>query len=475
MTKCHLVCDAGGLSLKCLSLLTSTCFFHILARSATKNKPFITPINGEDMNNQARRRRFFDKVRETMDWEERKAALNQRFLAAFEHAYKNSRAYGEIFQSHGIELRDIHKPDDLQKVPILRMNDLVERQKQKPPFGGFDTIDPSRIRRIYVNPGLIWQPGEWDYEDTSWAEALCGVGFKAGDRIINTFNYHMWPIGFMLDESVKMIGATVIPMGVGNTLVQVNVMQVLKVNGFMGTPSFLMTLAQRAEGMGLDLKRDLYLETALVSAEMLSESLRSRIQGKLETAVRQVYGTVFLGCVGYECEYLTGLHVPDNMLVEVVDPQTGKQMEPGAAGEIVVTSFNMSYPMIRMATGDLSMFARESCPCGRTGPILKKILGRIDQASKVRGTFIHPWQADEVISRHPDVFKYQVVITRENHKDVMTFVVELKEEIPRPEVLRGRIERDIKEFLTVKGVVQIVPRGTIPDLHKKIEDRRTWD
>jgi phenylacetate-CoA ligase len=242
---------------------------------------------------------------------------------------------------------------------------------------------------------------------------------------------------------------------VGNTLVQVNVMQMLKVNGFMGTPSFLMTLAQRAEGMGMDLKKDLYLETALVSAEMLSESLRSRIQSKLETAVRQVYGTVFLGCIGYECEHLGGLHVPDNTLVEVVDPQTGKQVEQGAAGEIVVTTFNMSYPMIRMATGDLSMLSREPCPCGRTGLMLKKILGRIDQASKVRGTFIHPWQADEVISRHPEVFKYQVVITRENHKDVMTFVVELKEEIPRPEVLQGRIERDIKEFLTVKGVVQI--------------------
>jgi phenylacetate-CoA ligase len=182
---------------------------------------------------------------------------------------------------------------------------------------------------------------------------------------------------------------------VGNTLVQVNVMQMLKVNGFMGTPSFLMTLAQRAEGMGMDLKKDLYLETALVSAEMLSESLRSRIQSKLETAVRQriqskletavrqVYGTVFLGCIGYECEHLGGLHVPDNKcehlgglhvpdntLVEVVDPQTGKQVEQGAAGEIVVTTFNMSYPMIRMATGDLSMLSREPCPCGRTGLML---------------------------------------------------------------------------------------------------------
>jgi phenylacetate-CoA ligase len=163
------------------------------------------------------------------------------------------------------------------------------------------------------------------------------------------------------------------------------------------------------------------------------------------------------------------------MLVEIVDPHTGKRVAPGATGEVVATNFNTSYPMIRMGTGDLSMFAVESCPCGRTGPVLQRILGRVDQATKVKGTFVHPWQADEVISRYPEVFKYQVVVTREDHTDVMTFVVELSEEIAQPDIIRGRIERDIKELLTIKGTVRIVPRGTIPDLHKKIEDRRTWE
>ena len=418
---------------------------------------------------------FFNQERETMDWEKRKPELNRRFLKAFQYAYQHSKAYKEIFSSAGVELSDIQGLEDLEKLPILHINDLVERQKKDAPFGGFNTFDPNKIRRIYINPGLIWQPGEREYHDTSWAEALCGAGFKAGDRIINTFNYHMWPIAFMLDESVNMIGATVIPTGVGNTLMQVKIMQMLKVNGFIGTPSFIMTLSQRAEAIGLDLKKDIYLETALVSAEMLPETLRSRIENKLEISVREMYGTTFLGCIGYECREMTSLHVPDNILVEVVDPHTGKQVGPGAAGEIVATNFNTAYPMIRMGTGDLSMLAQESCPCGRTGPMLKKILGRIDQASKVRGTFVHPWQADEVISRHPEVFRYQVVITQEEHKDIMTFFIELKEEISRPEILCGRIERDIKDILTVKGVVQIIPRGTIPDLHKKIEDRRSWD
>ena len=418
---------------------------------------------------------YLDAVRETMDWEKRRQGLNQRFLETFQYAFQYARAYGDIYGIAKVDPSRIKSLDDLEKIPVLQMEALVERQKEDPPFGGFETPALTRARRIYINPGLILQPGEWEYQDTSWAEALAGAGFRAGDHIINTFNYHLWPFAFILDECAKMVGATVIPTGVGNTLMQAKIMQMLKVNGFMGTPSFLMTLTQRAEAMGMDPQKDFSLKRAFVSAEMLPESLRSRIEKKLQMSVRQGYGTVFIGCIGYECEHMTGLHVPDNIVVEVVDPNTGKQVPEGAAGEIVATNFNKAYPLIRMATGDLSILTYEGCPCGRTGPMLKKIIGRIDQAAKVRGTFIHPWQADEVIAGFSEVYKYQVVITRENDRDVMTFVVETKEVVSRPEVLKARIERGIKEFLTVKGLVQIVSRGTIPDHHKKIEDRRTWD
>ena len=418
---------------------------------------------------------FFNQARETMVWDKRKKDLENRFLKIIEHAFYKSKAYGEIFRSAGMEPSDIRSLEDMGKIPILHMSDLIDRQKTNPPFGGFETLGTDKIRRIYINPGLIWQPGDLEYLDISWAEALCGAGFRARDRIINTFNYHMWPFAFMLDDSVKMIGATVIPTGIGNSLMQAKIIQKLKINGFMGTPAFLMTLTQRAEGMGINLKKDIHLEKGLVSAEMLPESLRSRLQERLEMTIRQAYGTVFLGCIGYECQHMTGLHVPDSIIVELVDPNTGSQVEPGTPGEIVATNFNLSYPMIRMATGDLSKLTLDPCPCGRTGPILKRIIGRIDQATKVRGTFIHPWQADEIISRYPEVFKYQVVITREEHKDIMTFVVELKEDVSHPQIIGGRIERDIKEFLAVKGVVKIVPRGTIPDRHRKIEDRRKWE
>jgi phenylacetate-CoA ligase len=419
---------------------------------------------------------FYDRDRETKLWTERLKDLNTRFLQTLRHAYDHSSAYRELYDAAGIELSSVQNLEDIERLPLLRMTDLMERQRRIFPFGGFETLDRKDLHRIYVNPGLLFQPGgAFESQDTSWAQALCSAGFKAGDRIINTFNYHLWPFARVMEESAKHIGATVIPAGAGNTMMQVKIMQMLEVNGFLGTPSFLTTLVQRAAGMGLDLAKDLFLETALVSAEMLPESLRTRLQEKLDMTVRQAYGTVFLGCLGFECEAMTGLHVPDSIWVEIVDPATGRRVAEGSVGEIVATSFNRSYPMIRMATGDLSCLSLEACRCGRTGALLKKIIGRMDQATKVGGVFVHPWQADEVMARYREVFKYQVVITRKNHVDLMTLLVELKEDISETLSFQRRMEREIEDLLGVRGSVQIVPRGTLPDGHRKIEDQRKWE
>ena len=419
---------------------------------------------------------FYDRTRETMDWIERRKDLNTRFLQTLRHAHSHSRAYREMYDAAGIDLAAIKSLEDIEKLPLLRMTDLMERQRHVFPFGGFETLDPRDLHRIYVNPGLLFQPGgEFESQDTSWAQALCGAGFKAGDRIINTFNYHLLPFARFLEQSAQHLGATVIPAGSGNTMMQVKILQMLEVNGFLGTPSFLTTLVQRAEAMGLDLRKDVFLETALVGAEMLPESLRIRLQEKLAMTVRQGYGTVFVGCIGFECHAMTGLHVPDSIWVEIVDPGTGRPVPQGSAGEIVATNFNRSYPMIRMATGDLSCLSDEACPCGRTGPLLKRIIGRMDQATKVGGIFVHPWQTDEVMERYPEVFKYQIVVTRKNHMDLMTVIVELKEDISETFSLQRRMEREIEEMLGVRGSVRIVPRGTLPDGHRKIEDQRSWD
>jgi phenylacetate-CoA ligase len=390
------------------------------------------------------------------------------------YAYDHSKAFREKLKGMGLSPDDIHGMDDLQKIPLMRKEDMGMKQKEEIPFGGFETIPPNKTRRIYVNPGLIFQPWGEQYEVQTWAEALFACGMRRGDIVQNTFNYHLWPFAFTLDDSLGKLGITVVPTGVGNTMMQINIMKILKVNGFIGTPSFLMTLAERAEAMGMDLKKDLNLEIGFVSAEMFPEGLRQRLEEKFSMIVRQGYGTVFTGCLGYECYYKNGLHLPQNIIVEVVDPHTGKQVESGATGEIVATNFNPLFPMIRFATGDLSILDQEGCSCGRTSYRLKKIFGRIDQATKVKGTFIHPWQTDDVAAQFPEIFKYQVVVTRKEYTDIMTFIAEVKGEVVDRDLLKRRLEKVIKEVLTIKGEVEIVPRGTILDWHQKIVDRRQW-
>ncbi|MCB2188865.1 MAG: AMP-binding protein [Deltaproteobacteria bacterium] len=419
--------------------------------------------------------RFWNRQRETMSWDERRSQLEAEFLRTFHRAWRHSQAYREIFQKAGLSPGDIQSLEDLPRLPILRLPDLAARQQADPPFGGFEAVDHTEIHRIYVNPGSIIQPGGKKYRDTTWAEALCGAGIGPSDRVLNTFSYHLWPYAFMLDESCRMIGATVLPTGPGNTLMQVKILQQLQVSAFLGTPSFLMTLAQRAEGMGLDPAQELGLTKAMVGAEMLPESLRTRLQNKLGIRLRQAYGTVLLGCLGYECPELGGLHIPDHVIVELVEPHAGGPVSPPAVGEIVATCFNPVFPLLRLATGDLSLMNVRECACGRRGPMLAKVLGRVDQATKVRGTFIHPWQTDELMARYPEVFKYQVVITRENDVDQMTFWIESTAPAVSLSGLAVRLERDIKDMLTIRGRVKIVPLGTIPDFHQKIQDKRAWD
>jgi phenylacetate-CoA ligase len=279
----------------------------------------------------------------------------------------------------------------------------------------------------------------------------------------------------MVDNSLRQAGCIVVPTGVGNTEQQVNIMKSLRVNGYCGTPSFLLNLAEKAEEMGLDCRKDLNLQVAFVAAEMLPESLRSKLEEKFGMMIRQSYGTADIGCLGYECREKNGMHIPDDRIVEVVDPHTGKPVGPGKPGEIVATTFNKVYPLIRFGTGDLSVLTETLCPCGRTSPRLVKILGRVDQATKVRGLFVHPGQVDEVAAKHREIARYQVVVTRKEHKDEMTYRVELKEETLQPEKLKEEIEKSIRDVMKVRGDVQLVPKGTIPDGAKKIADQRTWE
>jgi phenylacetate-CoA ligase len=199
------------------------------------------------------------------------------------------------------------------------------------------------------------------------------------------------------------------------------------------------------------------------------------LEGKLDIFIRQAYGTVDVGCLGYECPEKNGMHISEDVIVEIVDTETGRQLEMGATGEIVATNFSKVFPMIRFATGDLSYLIEDPCPCGRTSMRLGKILGRTDQVTKVWGIFIHPWQVDEVMARFPEVINYQIVVTRKDYRDQMRVYIELKETIADPSGLKRKLEREMEEVLKVKGEVEFVQKGGIPDRAKKIDDRRMWE
>ncbi len=422
---------------------------------------------------------YFLTDKETMSKEERETYLKERLSQTLHYGYDHSKAIRSKLERARLKPEGIKGLKDLENLPVTKKADLVTAQRETPPFGGFE-VAPEHgpkygMRRIYISPGPVFEPGEWDYEDIRWAQALYACGIRKGDIALNTFNYHLTPFAFMLDESLRMLEATTIPIGPGNISMQINLLRQLPVTAFLGTPSFLMAVMEAAEGMHLDLKKDFHLKTAFVGAEMFPESLRQKLEGKLEILIRQAYGTVDVGCLGYECSMKSGMHIPEDVIVEIVDTETGRQLPSGATGEIVATTFSKVFPMLRFATGDLSYLIEDPCPCGRTSFRLGRILGRTDQVTKVWGIFIHPWQVDEVMTKFSMVANYQVVVTRKEYRDEMTIYIELKEQEVDKISLKRRIEAEAKEVLKVKGEVAFVQRGAIPDRAKKIDDRRIWE
>jgi phenylacetate-CoA ligase len=419
---------------------------------------------------------FFNKKLETIAHKKRLEHLNQKLRGVVQYAFKSSEAFKNKMDSAGLKPEDIRTIKDLEKIPITKKADLIELQKKNPPFGGFEGVPINQLRRIFISPGPIYEPGEAEYNDLGWAQGMVAGGFRPGDIVINTFSYHMVPFALqMVDNSLHMIRCISIPTGIGNTEQQVNILKTSKATGYCGTPSFLLNIAEKAEEMAVDLKKDLNLRTGFVAAEMLSESLRSKLEEKFGMTIRQTYGTADVGCLAYECMNKNGMHIPDDKIVEIVDPQTGRQLGQGKTGEIVATTFNKTYPLIRFGTGDLSNLIENPCRCGRTSPRLLKILGRVDQVTKIRGLFVHPGQVDEVASRYSQIAKYQILITRKEDKDEMIFRIELREDAPPSQKLGQAIGQSLRDVMKIRGDVQFVPKGTIPDGAKKIEDKRIWE
>ena len=422
-----------------------------------------------------RKRGFYDEAQETMPPSVREAFERKILCDTVRHAYENAPATRRKMDDAGVKPVDVRVVSDLAKIPLTRKADLKTIQKSELPFGGLAAAPPRAMRRIYVSPGPTYDPEGKEESHWRWEKAFIAAGFRPGDIVQNTFMYHFSPAGLMFDEALIRIGCTVIPAGVGNTEMQAQVMRDLCVTGYVGTPSFLMTVLEKGREMGIVPGDGLCLQVALVAAEMLPESLRRRFQEEFGIQVRQAYGTADAGSLGYECFEGQGMHIPDEILLELVDPVMEEPVGPGKIGEVVVTLPNETYPLVRFATGDLSVYTTESCPCGRTSGRLLRIVGRVDQLTKVKGIFVHPEQVGQIEKKVPEVYALQLVITRVGHEDQMTIQAVLTGGATPSDEIRTRISETAREITRLRGEVVFVNEKDLSEKEKKIVDKRKWE
>ncbi len=410
---------------------------------------------------------FYDKL-EVRDPAEREADLFAALPKQLVHAQTAAPAFAAILS--GIDCAAITSREALARLPVTRKSELLERQKQQrasDPFGGFSaTVRGPSMLRVFASPGTIYEPEGASRDYWRTARALHAAGFRAGDLLHNSFSYHLTPAGSILESGAHALGCTVFPGGTGQTEQQLEAMVELKPDGYVGTPSFLRILLEKAAAANVALPS---LTRALLSGEAFPPSLRDwlaerGIDGK------QCYATADLGLIAYETSAREGLVLDEGVLLEIVRPGTGDPVPDGEVGEVVVTTFNRDYPLVRFGTGDLSAVLPGPCPTGRTNTRIKGWLGRADQTTKVRGMFVHPGQVAAVIKRFPAVLRARLVVEGEMADDRMTLHIET----PADEPLEPRIAEAMREATKLRCHVVRVAPGALPNDGKVIEDARSY-
>jgi phenylacetate-CoA ligase len=418
---------------------------------------------------------FFDGE-ETRPPAERQLWLEKKLRATISNAYKNAPAAKSIMDKAGIRPADIKTLKDLEKLPVTRKSDLIEMQRQNPPYGGLLAIPPEDVERVFLSPGPVYEPLHTNR--IKWfARAFWAAGFRKGDVVVNTFTYHMSPAGILFHEAIRDCGATAVPMGTGHTEVQVKTICDLKATGFVGTPSFLLAVIKQAESESRDLKKDFTIKRAWFTGEMLTPSMRETFENNYGIDTYQAYAvTEPGGALAYECSEKTGMHFMNDYVIEIVDPETGKQLNAGEVGEVVVTPIhNKSWGLIRFGTGDLSSLTEEDCPCGRTAPKLRGIMGRIGDSVKVRGMFVVARQAASVFGGFPEISNFQIVVNRPAQRDEMSFRIELADETVDRDRLTEALNRKFQSVCLVKAdAFEFLPSGSIDECEKPLVDKRSW-
>lgn len=409
---------------------------------------------------------YYDEL-ETRDPEQRESSLLESLRGQIVHAKEKTMHYSDALDD--VEPNDIDSRKALSKLPTLRKSDLANLQKKNPPLGGLNAVPIGEMSHIFSSPGGIYEPAFIDTGDYwRYARSLWAAGVRPGHLVHNTFSYHLVPAGLFVESGARAIGCPVIPGGIGNTEIQMQLVADLKPDFYIGTPSFLRILLTQAKEKGHDLTN---LKNGLVGAEALPPSLRQEI-ASLGVDVLQGYGTADLGSVAYESKALEGMIIDEGVIVEIVEPLGTKPVADGEVGEIVVTTLNPVYPLIRFATGDLSSIMPGTSPCGRTNMRIRGWMGRADQSTKVRGMFVHASHVGEIISRHPEIKKGRLVITSVDNKDDMVLKVALENE--NSSIARA-ISETIRDVTKLRGSAEIVTLESLPDDGIVVEDARSYE
>ncbi len=411
----------------------------------------------------------FDKL-ETRAPKLREAALMAALPKLIAYARRRAPGFGRILRD--VDPAKIGSRKALAALPVTRKSDLAELQAKERPLGGLNATPVAKLAKIFMSPGPIYEP---EGRGRNWwrtARALYAGGFRAGDLVVNTFAYHFTPAGSMLESGALAIGCTVVPAGVGQTEMQIAAIRDLKINAYIGTPSFLKLIVEKAAETGSEISS---LKKAHVGAEYLPPALRKAM---LERGIRvtQSYGTADLGSLAYESlapdgSVNDGMILDENLLLEIVRPGTGDPVPVGEVGEVVITTFNRDYPLVRFGTGDLSAILPGTSPCGRTNTRIRGWMGRADQSTKVRAMFVTPKQVNEIVRRHPEILKARLVVEGETGNERMTLKCETK---IRSAGLGEAIAGSIRELTKLRGEVELVPPGSLPNDGKVIEDLRKY-
>ena len=413
---------------------------------------------------------YFDAA-DTIDAAEREASQFARlpgFLARV-----SAQAPGLTAWLSDIDFTAIDSRAALATLPVLRKDDLMRLQAENPPFGGFVDLNALKGGRAFLSPGPVFEPQAPGADPWGGARALHAAGFRPSDMVWNTFSYHLTPGGLILDESARALGCMVFPGGVGNTEQQIEAAATLRPRGFVGTPDTLKIMLDKAAELGKDLSS---IEVALVSGGALFPSLRAEYANR-GVRTLQCYATADLGLIAYESagdddEPVPGMLVNEGIIVEIVRPGTSDPVPDGEVGEIVVTTFNPAYPLIRFGTGDMSKMIAEPSPCGRTAPRIAGWMGRADQRTKIKGMFVDPKQVDEIIKRAGTLARARLTVTRDGDRDAMTLQAEAA---PGTSADTDAIAAIMREVTKLSGAVEIVEAGAIANDGKVIDDRRDYD